>query len=48
MKIGGTDETLWIPFTIEAQLEQYSKRNERYELLWHAWKQNKQIGRAHV
>ncbi len=41
MKIGGTDETLWIPFTIEAQLEQYSKRNERYELLWHAWKQNK-------
>lgn len=30
-----------IPFTIEAQLQAYSLENDRYELLWHAWKQNK-------
>lgn len=30
-----------IPWTIEAQLQAYSNGNDRYELLWHAWKQNK-------
>lgn len=29
------------PWTIEAQLQAYSNGNDRYELLWHAWKQNK-------
>lgn len=35
------DQNFGVPFTIESQLERYSKYNERYELLWHAWKQNK-------
>lgn len=34
-------QPMMIPFTIEAQLQAYSQENERYELLWHAWKQNK-------
>ncbi|MBD5169663.1 MAG: hypothetical protein HDT20_06050 [Oscillibacter sp.] len=36
------DHLLTLPLTIEAQLERYSRsNNDRYELLWHAWKQNK-------
>lgn len=35
------DPSMTIPFTIEAQLQAYSSENDRYELLWHAWKQNK-------
>lgn len=41
MRSSNFEQDPWVPFTIEAQLERYSKRNERYELLWHAWKQNK-------